>query len=204
MTNEIDQYRDRYEQYLTRIAASLEDLIRDHLKTTHRIDRISARAKDPDHFAEKAERLDDAGKRKYSDPLTEIQDQLGARVTVFYLQTVDTVSEILESFFRPIEERSVVPDSNWEFGYFGKHYIMALPGDIVPEGIELADAPRFFELQIKTLFQHAWSEANHDLGYKGVTALTSEEQRRLAFASAQAWGADEAFALLSETLDSQN
>jgi putative GTP pyrophosphokinase len=62
--------------------------------------------------------------------------------------------------------------------------------------------PDFFELQIKTLFQHAWSEAHHDLGYKqepGSTPLTSEEKRKLAYTSAQAWGADHMFDELFRT-----
>lgn len=200
MSDEIDQYRDRHARFLETIAASLEDLIRSHLQGVPQVDRIAARAKDPDHFAEKAQRRDEEGNRKYTTPLTEIQDQVGARVTVFYLQSVDSVSAVLETYFRPIEGVSVVPDSNWEFGYFGKHYVMALPRDVVPEEVDLDEVPQFFELQIKTLFQHAWSEANHDLGYKGVTTLEPEHQRRLAFASAQAWGADEAFALLNGQL----
>ena len=48
--------------------------------------------------------------------------------------------------------------------------------------------PKFFELQIKTLFQHAWSEAEHDLGYKEDKHLNLDQKRRLAFTSAQAWG----------------
>jgi ppGpp synthetase/RelA/SpoT-type nucleotidyltranferase len=52
---------------------------------------------------------------------------------------------------------------------------------------------QFFELQIKTLFQHAWSEAEHDLGYKPTTILTSAQKKRLAFTAAQAWGADQIF-----------
>lgn len=51
----------------------------------------------------------------------------------------------------------------------------------------------FFELQIKTLFQHAWSESEHDLGYKPTTTLSSDQKRRLAFTAAQAWGADQIF-----------
>ena len=76
---------------------------------------------------------------------------------------------------------------------FRLHLILALSGDAVAEGIALADPPRFFELQIRTLFQHAWSEANHDLGYKPDTPLCSDQTRQLAFTAAQAWGADHIF-----------
>ena len=89
----------------------------------------------------------------------------------------------------PIETINVVPDSQWEFGYFGRHHIVAMPGDAIPREIDRAKVPHFFELQIKTLFQHAWSEANHDLGYKPSTPLNDDQLRRLAFTSAQAWGA---------------
>jgi putative GTP pyrophosphokinase len=47
---------------------------------------------------------------------------------------------------------------------------------------------------VKTLFQHAWSEAEHDLGYKrGSTPFSAEGKRKIAYTSAQAWGADHIF-----------
>lgn len=42
-------------------------------------------------------------------------------------------------------------------------------------------------------FQHAWSEANHDLAYKPTGELTDDQQRLFAFTAAQAWGADRIF-----------
>jgi len=71
---------------------------------------------------------------------------------------------------------------------------LVIPTDLIDPALDRALIPEFFELQVKTLFQHAWSEANHDLGYKpGAVPLTADAQRRLAFTAAQAWGADHIF-----------
>jgi ppGpp synthetase/RelA/SpoT-type nucleotidyltranferase len=134
------------------------------------------------------------GKPKYVEPLSQIQDQIGARIVVFYKSDVDRIDAIIKRYFTAIEFRKVVPDSESEFGYFGHHLVLAIPSDILEEGMPSELVPAFFELQIKTLFQHAWSEADHDLGYKPGEAVLSPEQKRLvAFTSAQAWGADHLF-----------
>jgi putative GTP pyrophosphokinase len=86
-----------------------------------------------------------------------------------------------------------VPDSEREFGYEGRHFILFLPRDVFKDEENESAVISFFELQIKTLFQHAWSESEHDLGYKPTTTLSSDQKRRLAFTAAQAWGADQIF-----------
>jgi putative GTP pyrophosphokinase len=144
-------------------------------------------------FLGKAEKQDN-GKLKYTEPLAQIQDQLGARIITFYISDVQRVSDVIRKYYRPVESRTVVPDSEWEFGYFGVHFILLVPGDLIEPDMDRALVPDFFELQIKTLFQHAWSEAEHDLGYKpGATPLTADQKRRFAFTAAQAWGADRIF-----------
>jgi putative GTP pyrophosphokinase len=193
MTEAAQEYRRRYDAFLQRIATKLEKYLREDLAAVPHIDRINARAKDPQRFAEKASRLDEEGKPKYTSPLTEIQDQIGARVIVFYRDDVAVVRKTIDRYFQHIEAKELVPDSYWEFGYFGQHLLLPLPGDVIPKDIERNAAPRFFELQIKTLFQHAWSEANHDLGYKAPRPLSQDEQRWLAYTAAQAWGADRVF-----------
>jgi putative GTP pyrophosphokinase len=193
MNGEIAEYRRRYDAHLQAIAARLETHIKDCIRDVSNVDRVSARAKNPDRFAVKAQSKYEMGRPRYSHPLSEVQDQIGARITVFYLNDVTRISQVMERYFRPIEQRELVPESEWEFGYFGRHFILALPRDVVPEPVPLEQVPTFFELQIKTLFQHAWSEANHDLGYKAPRPLSSDENRRLAYTAAQAWGADRLF-----------
>jgi len=193
MNDPIADYRRRYDAFLTAIARNLQKLLQDDLVGVSHIDRVEARAKDPERFAEKARRTKEDGSPKYRRPLTEIQDQIGARVIVFYQHDVSVATDVITRYFQPIEQRELVPESEWEFGYFGKHFVLPLPRDVVPEAVELAEVPRFFELQIKTLFQHAWSEAEHDLGYKAPNVLSADQFRRLAYTAAQAWGADRVF-----------
>lgn len=191
-------YITLYEEVLTPCADLLRQYLRGCIEDLPHVDAIAARAKSPERFAAKALKQID-GKFKYSNPLIEVQDQIGARVTVFYLTDIERVKEAITGYFTAIEWQSKKPESDSEFGYFGDHYILPLPDDVVPEGQE-ERAPKFFELQIKTLFQHAWSEAHHDIGYKAPRDLTSLERRQMAFSAAQAWGADQIFEALANSL----
>lgn len=184
------EYERRFGSTLGRLATGVKGQLRDCLSDVPRIDRVGARAKSVDRFVAKSEKVEN-GRPKYADPLNQIQDQVGARVITFYLSDVDAVSATIERYFRPVESRVLIPESEWEFGYFGKHYILLMPRDVVEPGMDPSNVPDFFELQVKTLFQHAWSEANHDLGYKpGLNPPTSDEKRRMALTAAQAWGSD--------------
>jgi ppGpp synthetase/RelA/SpoT-type nucleotidyltranferase len=185
------RYRSRYERVLLPLSTRLDSYLRDVVQGYPRLDRISVRAKAVDRFLQKAMRQE-GGKRKYTDPLNQIQDQLGARVVVFYLADVEQISARIEEYFGSIEVQHIVPDSPLEFGYEGKHYILFIPPD-AKKPSEDDESPTFFELQIKTVFQHAWGEADHDLIYKPAGALTSDQRRRVAFTAAQAWGADRIF-----------
>jgi ppGpp synthetase/RelA/SpoT-type nucleotidyltranferase len=194
-----DDYRRRFTKALIPIAKAIEEQIRQFISEEDHIDRIIARAKTIDRFLAKAAKVVE-GIPKYSDPLNQIQDQIGARIVTFYLSDVGRVSEAIEKYYRPVEAKALVPESESEFGYFGMHYILLVPADVIDPELEQDIVPEFFELQIKTLFQHAWSEAEHDLGYKpGSKPLTADEKRRLAFTAAQAWGADRMFDELFRT-----
>ncbi len=190
------EYKKRKETYLDAIAINLQSQLSDKLKDVSRIDRISTRVKDTVRFVEKSEKKEKNGKAKYEDPLVQIQDQIGARIIVLCTRDVGLVERKIKDYYRFVEKQKLAPESDSEFGYEGKHYVLRIPQDVIDDGIDKDKIPQFFELQIKTLFQHAWSEANHNLGYKPDQCLTSHQKRKLAFAAAQAWGADYIFSEL--------
>jgi ppGpp synthetase/RelA/SpoT-type nucleotidyltranferase len=69
---------------------------------------------------------------------------------------VERLGKRIEEYFAPVESKQVVPDSPREFGYEGRHYILFIPEDVKDRAASDEDTPTFFELQIKTLFQHSW------------------------------------------------
>jgi len=189
----VSSYEARFSLALRPIADRLEiyinDLLADRVDDRRRVDIVVARAKTPLSFLEKASRTE-GGHPKYVDPLNQILDQVGARIVAFYLSDVDPLARLIKENIPPIEEQNIIPDSPNEFGYEGKHFILFLPKDIVTPELPKTHCPTFFELQVKTLFQHAWAQADHDLAYKPPGSLTLEHKRKVAFTAAQAWGAD--------------
>ena len=187
-----EAYIEKYQTYLSPSAKRLETHLKQLLLGVPRIDNICTRAKSLDRFLGKAKKLDEeTGKFKYELPLDEIQDQVGARIVVFYLSDVKVISELVKKQFATVENTVKQPLSDKEFGYFGEHFILALPTDVTHD--LHTDSSNVFELQIKTLFQHAWSEAEHDSSYKAPSEMTKDERRLVALTSAHAWAADRIF-----------
>lgn len=163
------------------------------LAATPRIDRIGFRVKDTASFAKKA-LSDKDGNPKYTEPYRQIEDQIGGRVLVFFLSDLEPVRLKLREAFGGVEDVRKEPEDAAEFGYESDHLIFAIPPHLRPGDWEgRHDVPTTFEMQVRTLFQHAWAEPQHDLGYKGSEPLSRQLERELAWAAASAWGADHAF-----------
>jgi ppGpp synthetase/RelA/SpoT-type nucleotidyltranferase len=96
---------------------------------------------------------------KYRD-IFDITDIFGLRVITFYIDDVDKVASALEHLFEIDWEHSVDKRKLHEidsFGYLSLHYICRMPEQ---------DARIAFEVQMRTVLQHAWANMNHDTGYK--------------------------------------
>ena len=90
--------------------------------------------------------------------LKDITDIFGVRIITFYVDDVDKVASVVDRLFDVDWENSVDKRKLHEidsFGYLSLHYICSVP-----------DCPYRFEIQMRTILQHAWANMNHDTGYK--------------------------------------
>jgi ppGpp synthetase/RelA/SpoT-type nucleotidyltranferase len=172
---------------LCELADTLERRTRESIEGLKHIDRVAFRVKDPTSFIKKAL------KPKYVAPLNEIEDQVAGRVITFFRDDIPIVRGCIESSLAKVEYIAKEPEAPDEFGYESDHYIFVIPEHLKPEGWNLqADMPTTFELQLRTLFMHAWAEPQHDVGYKPAEGIEVNRQskKELAWIAASAWGAD--------------
>ena len=115
--------------------------------------------------------------------LDDLTDILGARIICYFNDDVDKIGHLVEQTFvidwdKSSDKRALMKADS--FGYLSLHYICSVPqGGDCPEEM----CHKRFEIQIRTMLQHAWSDINHDLGYKsqfGVPRAVTREFARLA------------------------
>lgn len=160
---------------------------------------ISSRAKSIESYEAKA------SKEKYKDPLSEIEDMAGVRVITYTDADAKTVSQIVQELFEIQPEHAV--DKAEELGtdrvgYRSIHCV----GTLGDERVRLPENKIFngmyFEVQVRTILQHAWAEFEHDRNYKFAGILPKEIRRRLLIAAANLESVDREFDSLSQAIDS--
>jgi putative GTP pyrophosphokinase len=152
---------------LPRFGVALESLITDLLKSAEvSVHRVEHRVKSAESAGGKMARKIAEGETRSLDSFTDL---LGLRVITYFQDEVEAVASVLEREFTVDANNSVDksaalhPD---QFGYISTHYVLKLSGSRValPEYLPFADIR--FEVQIRSILQHAWAEIEHDLGYK--------------------------------------
>ena len=150
---------------------------------------LESRVKTEDSLAGKLELKG----HKYSS-LSDITDIMGMRVITFYTDDVDKVASAMERMFEIDWDNSVDKRKLHEidsFGYLSLHYICYIP-----------DSKYRFEVQIRTVLQHAWANMNHDTGYKSGVEVPRKHLRNLSRLAGMLELVDEQFSLIrSEITD---
>jgi ppGpp synthetase/RelA/SpoT-type nucleotidyltranferase len=181
------------------LAKRLEGRLLDALEDTPHVDRVSFRAKTTDSFCNKCIGDDDELLREspgsdpvYQSPLEEVEDQVAGRILVLYRDDLEVVEGLVRAWFAAaVEVTRKRPTTTSSFGYESNHYIFVIDEHMKPDGWDAAGLmPTTFELQIRTLFMHAYAEPQHDIGYKSEAEPDEEIDRQFAWIAASAWGAD--------------
>ena len=183
------------EEFGIALTGLLREMLRDQGVDVHTIDyRVKAE--------ESAKRKIDTADSEYGG-YEELHDLLGLRITCYFTDEVERVAEIIDKQFLSDPKKSEDKKDKLgpkEFGYRSVHRVAWL----VDERTRLVEYARFkdrrFEVQIRTVLQHAWAEIEHDLGYKAET-IPTPMRRRFSMLAGVLELVDYEFQTLREDLD---
>lgn len=161
-----EQLRHRVEQFVKELLA----------EARIPVSSVTSRVKEPESFKRKAF---DA---KYQDPRTEITDLVGVRIVTILESDARSAATLIRTALRVHEP--LCPDKDSELGtdrvgYRSVHLVCDLGDDrlALPEYARFATL--LFEIQIRSIVQHAWAEFEHDRNYKLGSVLPVSIARRV-------------------------
>lgn len=152
-------------------------------KTQLRVHAISHRVKSKESAERKTASPGQGPTEAGPRSLDTLTDLLGIRVITYFRDGVDTVARLIEREFAIDQHNSVdkgtVLDPD-RFGYLSLHYVAELDPvrTVMPEYQKYGGIK--FEVQIRSILQHAWAEIEHDLGYKSKDAVPRRVRRRFS------------------------
>lgn len=127
-------------------------------------DRVDVRIKSWPSLKEKAKKRR-GGKIVYPDPWNDIRDLIGARITVMHSTEIPAVLRLLADQFDVLRSVDKAQETrvSGTFGY-GSHHLVLQVGEHNEELEHYRG--QVFEVQVRTVLQHAWAEFEHDVRYK--------------------------------------
>lgn len=168
LTEEFEKKRPLYEEF----CLAMNKLLKNLLEQKNYKYQIYYRTKNLQRLEEKI--IKKRRRRKIYSNISEVEDLAGIRI-VFYLESdkekfiEDLEREILIVNIEKLEKKS---------GYRAKHAIIALN----KKRLELAEYKKFenlkCEVQLVSIFNHAWAELEHDWLYKDMRGFKNKNPEK--------------------------
>jgi ppGpp synthetase/RelA/SpoT-type nucleotidyltranferase len=183
-----DSYRtnvDEYEQAALEARSHVERSLEGY---AHGFHTVEARAKHPVSLLDKLRR------KGYKNPAAEVKDLIGVRVVTNYPDDAESVASILRPLLEVSEDESYDRldhlDAN-AFDYRAIHLIVRLRDQDANVTTRLKS--QWFEIQVRSLLQHAWAVIEHEIKYKSGVDYPPYLVRRLAAIAGSLETLDQAF-----------
>ncbi len=168
-------------------------------------DNVTARVKTWRSLQLKAMRRTDGGDFAYPDPWHDIHDLVGVRVTTYHSNEIPAVLAVLGDSLEVLRtiDKTAETRISGQFGY-GSHHLVCRVGDNASPGLAPYRGQQF-EVQVRTVLQHAWAEFEHDIRYKSPDGVVDPRiDRAFALAAGLIELADQQFDQVAAILDEEH
>lgn len=159
------QHREKLASF-RKLGESAKALLSSNLKKLNiKYENLYGRVKSFNSFLEKAQ------DKKMTKPFNEMTDIIGLRVICLFQSDVNKVKKVIRDTFQVVKEDDKVTITRKDiFNYTTTHFDVRLPN--FPD-YELSQM--VFEIQVRTICQHAWCSVSH-LFYKGEKSIESIDE----------------------------
>lgn len=186
---------DSFKPLLSKEGGRLESKLKDLLSDScFKIHSVATRVKSRESFRHKISRPD-----KIYNTLWDVTDVLGLRITTYVEDAIEPVAKLIEKHFAVDYKNSIDKrrfHDQTKFGYSSLHYVCSFGTD---QSSEIPVEAKF-EIQIRTVLQHAWAEIEHDIGFKASDCIPDEIRRRFSRVASLLEIADQEFVSICSDL----
>ncbi len=189
------QRKDDWQEAAKRARGLVEEIVNHSGLAIH---GVTARAKGVASLRRKLH------KKRYGDPSTDLTDVIGVRVITYYQDDVDRLVGCLKREFsidaaKSADKRASL--SLHEFGYRSVHLIARLDRRRKKQPEYSGLAGKCFEIQVRSILEHAWAEIEHAVIYEGSVQYPDDVRRRFAAIAGTLETLDDQFLRLREERD---
>jgi ppGpp synthetase/RelA/SpoT-type nucleotidyltranferase len=184
-----------HERLSAAVASLIENILR---KNEIEYLNITARTKDIEGALEKIRR------KEYANPQEQLTDLSGMRVVTYLEEQATQIAGVVKELFQVDEANSHDRSADLgedKMGYRSTHFVCTLGKErgALPEYEGIGNLK--FEIQVRTVLQHAWAELAHDRSFKFGVALPAKIQRKLNLYSGMLEIVDGAFDEIAREID---
>lgn len=189
------------EPMLRKLGEAVSAFIKEGIAEYEILPEIQFRTKELVSIIKKIKKKNENKQYSYDD----LTDKLGLRIICDLQHELDAIEEFIKEKFHVVCFDNKRDNLDFKtLGYISNHYDVKINKD-VEQFKELGDITDYvFEIQVRTLSQHAWSNAAHRLSYKQSHELDPYLQRRIYRLSSLFEIADDEFLDVYNRITSHN